>query len=241
LSGEGEPSQLLSFFRLVNALFTSNSLTSAGLKRETDLPLTTLEILTLCGLVASGFVATSMDNLLILVILLGANAKRRSAVLLGSLVSSIAVICVSILGVALGSMVGSELIGYLGVVPLLMGCYLLYKIWRGGVQEKNLSDLPAQSSDHGIWWTTFILMFSNSGDSIAVFLPLLAESGRESLLFIVGVYLLMALLWAGMSYLISGQAALARRIEKGGEKLVPFIMIAVGLYILSDSATDTLL
>jgi cadmium resistance protein CadD (predicted permease) len=81
----------------------------------------TTEIFTLLGLVAGGFIATNMDNLLVLVMLLGANARRRSAVLLGFLCSAIAVICVSALGVAVEGMVGPGLIGYLGVVPLLLG------------------------------------------------------------------------------------------------------------------------
>jgi len=83
-------------------------------------------------------------------------------------------------------------------------------------------------------------MFSNSGDSVAVFLPLLAESRRSSLLIMVSCYLTMAVLWAGLAYMISGQRDLARRIEHRAEKIVPWIMIGVGIYILMDTATDTL-
>lgn len=197
-------------------------------------------VLTLVGLVAGSFIATNMDNLLILVVLLGANAKRRSAVLLGFIASTIAVICVSALGVAVGSVVDAGLIGYLGVVPLLLGCYMLYKSWSGSDLEETALEMPLSGTEPKIWLSTFILMFSNSGDSIAVFLPLLAESGRSALLIVVCSYLVMALLWAGMSYMISGQRELASRIEQRAEKIVPWIMIGVGVYILMDTATDTL-
>ena len=202
--------------------------------------LTAVEMLALAGLVASGFVATNVDNLLILVILLGANAKRRSAVLLGFIASAIAVICASALGVGLGSLVGANLIGYLGLVPLSLGSYMLYTAWRGGTQEAEQVDVVANPGEPGIWISTFVLMFSNSGDSIAVFLPLLAESARTSLLLIICTYLVMALSWACLSYLISGQPSLAKRIEKRAEKIVPWVMIGVGAYILLDTATDTL-
>jgi cadmium resistance protein CadD (predicted permease) len=208
--------------------------------QENDLELTAVEMVALAGLVASGFVATNVDNLLILVILLGANGKRRSAVLLGFIASAIAVICVSALGVALGSLVGASLIGYLGLVPLSLGSYMLYTAWRGGTQGAEQVDVVANRGEPGIWFSTFVLMFSNSGDSIAVFLPLLAESGRTSLLLIICTYLMMALLWACLSYLISGQPSLAKRIEKRAEKIVPWVMIGVGAYILFDTATDTL-
>jgi len=199
------------------------------------------ELLMLVGLVATSFVATNLDNLLLLVVLLGANAKRRSAVLLGYICSAIAVIFASALGVAVGSMVGAGLIGYLGIVPLLLGCHMLYKSWTGGHAEHEEIELLSNGTEPRIWLSTFILLFSNSGDSVAVFLPLLAESGRSAILIIVCSYLTMALLWAGLSYTISGQRSLALRIEQRSEKIVPWIMIAVGIYILTDTATDTLL
>jgi len=83
------------------------------------------DMLTIVGLVTGSFVATNMDNLLILVVLLGANSRRKSAVLLGFICSAIAVISISALGVAVGSMLGANLIGYLGVVPLLMGIHVI--------------------------------------------------------------------------------------------------------------------
>jgi cadmium resistance protein CadD (predicted permease) len=200
----------------------------------------TTELFTLLGLVAGGFIATNIDNLLLLVMLLGANARRRSAVLLGFLCSTIAVICVSALGVAVEGAIGPALIGYLGIVPMLLGVHMLYQNWSGGSSADDEIEISADTTEPRIWWSTFILMFSNSGDSVAVFLPLLAESGRSALLFIVCSYLAMAVLWSGLSYLISGHQTLARRLEHRAEKFVPWIMIAVGFYILMDTATDTL-
>ena len=200
----------------------------------------TPNLLTLVSLVAGSFIATNMDNLLILVVLLGANARRRSAVLLGFICSCITVICVAALGVAVGSMLGAGLIGYLGVIPLTLGCYMLYKSWTGQHADDNALDTPSNGTEPKIWLSTFVLMLSNSGDSIAVFLPLLAESSRGAILVIVCSYLAMAVLWGGLSYLISGQRELAQRIEHRAEKVVPWIMIGVGVYILMDTATDTL-
>jgi cadmium resistance protein CadD (predicted permease) len=199
------------------------------------------EIFTLLGLVTGAFIATNIDNHLVLVVLLGANARRRSAVLLGFLCSAITVICVSALGVVVEGAIGPGLIGYLGIVPLLLGLHMLYQSWGGGHAADEEFESLAHTGEPKIWLSTFILMFSNSGDSVAVFLPLLAESGRSALLLIVCSYLAMAVLWSGLSYLISGHQGLARRLEHRAEKIVPWIMIVVGIYILMDTATDTLL
>ena len=124
----------------------------------------------------------------------------------------------------------------LGLAPLSLGLYSLYQRQRGGVAPL---DLPT-GGRAGAGFGSFTLMLSNSGDSLAVFLPLLSESKRESLLLIVACYLLAALAWCGLSLLIAGRESLARRIERHGGALVPWVLIAVGSYILLDTATDTL-
>ena len=204
--------------------------------------LSATEMVTLVSLVVTGFLASNTDNLLILVVLLGAHKHRRSAVLVGYLASCIAVICTSVVGVLVGSVIGVHLIGYLGLIPLLLGLQLLYQNWRLPDDDRDaMLSTPGNAGEPGIWLTAFALMFSNSGDSIAIFLPLIAEGGRAGLLVIVGGYLVMALLWGTLSYMISGQRQLAERIEKRAGKLVPWIMIGVGSYILMDTATDTLI
>jgi len=202
--------------------------------------LTVVDIVTLLGLVTSSFVATSLDNLVILVVLLGANAARRSAVLMGYVISSIAVICVCMLGVVAGSIIDAGLIGYLGLVPLFLGCRLLYGQLRKEEHEAVVVEETGLQSEPGLWFSAFAMMFSNSGDSIAVFLPLMAESDRSALTLIVSCYLVIALLWSGLAYFISGRRSLAVRIEQRGAWIVPWVMIAVGAYILFDTATDTL-
>jgi cadmium resistance protein CadD (predicted permease) len=197
------------------------------------------QIITLTGLVITGFIATNIDNLLLLVVLLGANTGRRPAVLAGYFVSGIVVMGAALLGLVIGSALGAGLVGYLGLLPLLMGIRLLYLNWRQSpvVEPEDSLDVKVGPA---VWLSTFVLMVSNSGDSIALFLPLLAESNRASLVLIVMVYALMVLLWGGFSYLISAQESLARRIESRAESIVPWIMILVGVYVLMDSATDTL-
>ena len=192
-------------------------------------------------LAASSFIATNIDNLLLLVLLQGANPRRRAVVLLGYLGATVVLICVSALGVALGEVLDAGLVGFLGIVPILLGCHMLYQVWKNqGHPQASLNTLSGQSS-RGLCVGTLTLMLGNSGDSLAVLLPLLAETGREGQWVLVASYLVCAILWAGLAWNIAGQRALALRIERRGEKIVPWIMIGVGIYILLNTATDTLL
>ena len=189
-------------------------------------------------LVAGSFVATNVDNLLLLVVVMGAEPRKRAAIALGFVSSAVCVLSVAALGAVLGANLDPELLGYLGLVPLLLGVYLLLKQWRTKAPAQEPDDTLLASPGSG-WLTAFLLMFSNSGDSLAVFFPLLAESERDSLLLIISVFLSMALLWTALAWSIADQPRLARRIEQVGEKLMPWMMMAVGIYILMDTATDT--
>jgi cadmium resistance protein CadD (predicted permease) len=202
--------------------------------------LTGIEMTTLAGLVASGFVVTNTDNLVILVVLLGANPRRRHAVLLGFFAATLGVICVSAIGIAIGSILGGKLIGYLGFAPLLIGCHMLYNAYRGRAHEPPQIESLVDGAETRVWFSTFLLLLGNSGDSIAVFLPLLADSGRQAPLIFIISYLSMAALCVGLSLLIAGRRGLALHIEKRAELVLPWFMIGMGLYILSNSATDSL-
>ena len=81
---------------------------------------------------------------------------------------------------------------------------------------------------------------SNSGDSLAVLVPLLAETGINGQAVILASYLALALSWALAAWTISHQRSIASTIEQRGARVLPWLLIVVGIYILLDTATDTL-
>jgi cadmium resistance protein CadD (predicted permease) len=230
---------------------------------------TAVEAVALLPVVLSAFVATNLDNLLILVGLLGAAPGQRAAVIVGYVAAAAAVLVAALLGGLAGSLIDPALVGYLGILPLVLGAWLLWRTVTGpgesaadagdgapgagpggstrelagpGLASPGLSSPGLASpglASPGL--STFFLMASNSGDSIAVFLPLFAESSREALIMAVVVFLLMALFWALVAHWAVGRPAFAAVLRRSGRYLVPVIMMAVGVYILLDTASDTLL
>jgi cadmium resistance protein CadD (predicted permease) len=198
-------------------------------------------ILTLLAVVAGSFVATNLDNLLLLVTLCGSNPHNRRAVQLGFLAAVVLMLVVAAAGLALGRVLESDALGYLGIAPVLVGLHMLY-------QQRSIADagtdvpgsVQPAGAQRGVWLGTFALMAGNSGDSLAVMLPLLAETGRPGRWVIVIAYLLMALAWSRLALVLADRPGVAERIEQRGARLVPWVMIAVGCYILLDTHTDTL-
>lgn len=201
--------------------------------------MTAFDIWGLVVLVVTSFAATNTDNLILLVVLMGARPQQRAGHALGFLTSSMAVLAVASLGAVLGMGVNPALLGYMGLVPLCLGIYLVARRRVASDGDAGGADSVPEDSPGSGWLATATLMFSNSADSLAIFVPLLAESERESVLWEVSIFLVMAVLWTALAWRVADQPQLARRINTFGERLVPWIMILVGIYILLDTPTDT--
>ncbi len=202
--------------------------------------MTAADIWAVILLVGGSFAATNVDNLVLLVVLMGAEPQKRPAAALGFVTSAMAILSVAGIGAVLGATLDPGVVGYVGAIPICLGLFLLYRQFRSGGFDAASEQETARAASSTGWLASFTLMFSNSGDSLAIFLPLLAESDRDSVLWEVSIFLVMALLWVGLAWRIAGQPDLARRIEAVGTRLVPWIMISAGLYILMDTGTDTL-
>ena len=181
----------------------------------------------------AGFVSTNLDNLLMLVTLAGAG--RRMAVAMGFLAAAVVVLGLCAAASALGRLLDPGFAGYLGVIPLAMGCYLALKLLRG---ESGVTATAAVAPVGG--GATFFLMLSNSSDSLALFLPLLADTHSSQALIVFGGYLVMALLWIVLARWLTSHRVLAEALERHGRWLVPGVMVVVGSYILLDTPYDRL-
>ncbi|SMO42453.1 cadmium resistance transporter [Ruegeria faecimaris] len=176
-------------------------------------------------------ILTNLDNLAALVALILVSGDKRAV--FGFLFAQGLVISASLLFAMGIEGVIPGWAGYLGMIPLTLGCLAAIRQWRGqGV------DTPAHLEAGASILVTTLLFTSLSMDTLAVLAPLLADStptfriagGLGAGLAVVGLATL-ALLGA-KSPLISGR--IARKLEM----LVPYVMICAGLYILSNSWTD---
>lgn len=185
---------------------------------------------------ASAFMAqvlTNLDNLAALLGLVLVSGPNRAVA--GFLLAQVVVIAAAAL-LALGvDDVIPHWAGYLGFVPLGLGLLGVARQFR-----PNGDGARFQISSSAPVLVTMLLFVSLSMDTFAVLAPLLADSAPAfRVAGLVGAG--MAALGLAMLGLLGGRFSaqtdgLARRIEK----LVPFVMICAGVYILSNSWTDAI-
>lgn len=186
-------------------------------------------------LVAATYIATNIDNLLLLVAWLLAQRGSPWRIAVGFSLAAIAVLAASWALALSANIIPVEYVGYLGIVPMLLGLKLLIDLVR---DRSNGSTGPAGSTMSPT--TIAVSLFANSVDTMLVFAPLLADSSDAADYRIIAAYLLVAAAWFAIAHFFSRHARRLRAVVAVAQWIAPLVMIAVGFYILNNTATDVL-
>lgn len=186
----------------------------------------------------TALLATSMDNLAILVALYARFRGRALLVTLGHLAATaVVVVAAWFLGES-AAYVPIDYVGLLGLVPLAIGLYWLYRLLRGN------GEAPA-SPAAGIRGGTVIAaaamsLAGNSVDTVLTMAVVFADSKREVDGLVLLGAMLAALLLAELARRAVANPALGPIVERYSQRIAPFVMIGIGVYVLANTATDIL-
>lgn len=192
-----------------------------------------LAVLAVVGVTTASFVSTSFDNFTLLV---GFYADRRYAtrrVLLGYAASTLAVVLLAH-GVATAAETAPPgLLGYLGLIPLTLGLVGLARL----ASRAPRGELPAGTTGRG-FLAVLGVMLANSGDTLAVFVSLFADTAEGLEGWILATAVASASGYAVLARWLVERSAAAERIQRYSRVVLPLLLIAIGAYILANTATD---
>jgi cadmium resistance protein CadD (predicted permease) len=192
------------------------------------------EVLTMTGVAAVAFVSTSLDNLFLLMGLLSGSRMRTRDVAIAYASSLALVLGVGVAASYAVDFTPDSWLRYLGFIPLGMGLWRIRGFATGAPDRGD----PAPRTSTGMP-SVFGVTLANSGDSLGVFSSLMAESTDTLVMVIFVTALVMAAVWAALARWLCDHPAVAPRLRKIDRYAVPILLIAIGLYILSDTPTDT--
>lgn len=188
------------------------------------------------GLGAFIFASTNIDDLFVLIAFFSDPQLRRRAIVSGQFLGIAVLYLASLLMALMALSVPRGWIALLGLVPLGLG---LRKLWtlredlrgRDEVAVIQGREHQAQESLHSQILAIASVTVSNGGDNVGVYVPLFASRG-ESLLVYALVFAVMTAAWCALShFLVNG--LLGAPIRRYGHIGLPFVLIALGMYILA--------
>jgi cadmium resistance protein CadD (predicted permease) len=186
-------------------------------------------LVAIAGLVVAAFASTNVDNLLLLVSWMVAGGLSRRSLFGGYLLGMLAVLALAVVVGLAGYLFPLEYLGYLGIIPIFVGVKSLLARQPEVVESSALS---------GSTYAVAATQLSNGVDTVLIFAPLLADSLLEFDAVIALLFLLMIPLWFGLAQLLCRHVERIPGVARVGRWLAPAVMIMVGFYILSNTATD---
>jgi cadmium resistance transport/sequestration family protein len=191
----------------------------------------------------TAFAATNLDDIVILSLFFSqVNAIfRRRHIVVGQYLGFSTLVFASLLGFCGSLILPQPWIGLLGIAPMMIGI----NCWFNQDDETEQTEVESQESVNS-WFSSFLspqtysvaaVTIANGGDNVAIYAPLFASSSWESLLVILGVFFSMVGVWCYCAYLLTRTPAIASVLTRYGKQLVPFVLIGLGVLILTESHT----
>ena len=96
------------------------------------------------------------------------------------------------------------------------------------VQDKKKNNL--------VFVAVAAVTFSNGGDNIGVYIPLFAKYNSVSqITALATIFMAMTAVWCIAAYYLVNHPLVASKIRRIGHIILPFVLIGLGIYILTGS------
>jgi cadmium resistance protein CadD (predicted permease) len=196
-------------------------------------------LIAIIPIAAGAYVATNLDNFILLVSILARYRRQTTNVVAGYFVGMIIFAFTGYWIGAAASVAPVEYLGFLGIVPISIGTYELVKLRRGGAKATADTDQFA-GGERKAFMTTLISQLGNGADTIVIFGVLFADSTPAADMLIILTLAAMAVTFVIAGIYTVRHPALSTWIGRYAHRVMPFILIAVGFYVLANTASDLL-
>jgi cadmium resistance protein CadD (predicted permease) len=183
------------------------------------------------GLAAVLFVATNIDDIFILLALFSNPSFRPAQVIAGQMVGMALVIALSVAGALLALVIAPAYVGLLGLVPLALG---IVKLVRKDTADDDNTTPEATSGALRILAVTAITV-ANGADNIGVYVPMFATAGRIHVAIYALTMLTLTAVLCWVAHALIQHPKLGPPIRRFARPVTPFVLIALGIYILVES------
>jgi cadmium resistance transport/sequestration family protein len=179
------------------------------------------------------FAATNLDDILVLMLFFGQvdQRLRPKHIWIGQYLGFSLLILASLPGFFGRFLIPRPWLGVLGLLPIAIGLSSLFK--ESAPQTISLEALerkPRFFLAPQIYQVAAVTI-ANGGDNIGIYVPLFANSTPTSLVLTLAIFLIMIAVWCVIARSLSRHSAIAPFLTNYGDRIVPFVLIGLGIYI----------
>jgi len=195
------------------------------------------EVLVVIAVTAGAFIGTNLDNLLLLTAMYSRYEQHAGMVTAGYFAGMILIGVIALAIGEVGEFIPLAYLGMLGVIPMMMGVLALIKLFRkaeAGYTNGTVTD----GNRLAVFLALISTQLSNGADTIITFSALLADSNDAADYLVAPTFLAMIGVFNAVAWYALKHRGLSLVVGRYGQYVIPFILILVGYYILSNTASD---
>jgi cadmium resistance protein CadD (predicted permease) len=192
------------------------------------------------GLIAIGvaaFAATNIDDIFVLMMFFSSSSMTFPVkqIVSGQYIGIGLLVAISALGSFISLAVPTYIIALLGIVPIVIGLKKLVVFRKKN--ESNLNQVVQNKKKNNLVFAAVAAVtFSNGGDNIGVYTPLFAKyNSLSQITALAMIFMAMTAVWCIAAYYLVNHPLVASKIRSIGHIILPFVLIGLGIYILTES------
>ena len=177
------------------------------------------------------FLVTNIDDIIVLSLFFARGAGQRGTtakIVVGQYLGFGGILLAS-LAVTLGAglFLPEGAIPYFGLIPLLLGLYAAWQVWRNGDDDEHtVANKPVSAL------TVAAVTFANGGDNIGVYVPVFLSVSTSALVAYCVVFLALVVVLVLAAKFVATRKPIAEVLERWEHILFPLVLIGLGLVIL---------
>jgi cadmium resistance protein CadD (predicted permease) len=175
------------------------------------------------------FVSTNLDDILVVAAFFADPRVRNRSVVAGQFLGIGALVLASAVAALLTLSVSADRVALLGLVPLLLGFRKLFAL-RSRREKSGGEEHPLRGGSQLL--AVAGVTVANGGDNLGAYIPLFAST-PAAILSYASIFAVMTGVWCALAHRLATNRVLASPIRRYGHVVLPLVLIALGLHILS--------
>lgn len=198
------------------------------------------ELIAQFGIAIGVFASTNIDDIFLLAAFFSDKELRVRSIVLGQCLGIGLLVAVSCIIAFFSLALPPGYVSFLGVLPLYLGIRKLPSLWTVTEDAKEEENVQTQekiiekNTGSQIMAVSAVTL-ANGGDNLGVYIPMFANSLSSIPLFVL-IFAIMTLLWCFLGHVLVNNKIAGHWIRRYGHKVLPVVLIILGLHILGDAA-----
>ena len=197
-------------------------------------------LVALIGLAIVVFASTNIDDAFVLAAFFADKNFSARDVVIGQYAGVSTLYALSAIAAVISLIIPSSYIGLLGLAPIAIGAKKLLNLWHSNEKEEKLQRVSS-TGVRGRRLAVAAVTMANGGDNIAVYTALFATRSGCDVPAIGIVFAVMTGLWCLAAHWLVNHRALGAPIRHHAHRVVPVVLIGLGILILIRTGTLQLL